>query len=82
METTDVDGHKMDFGVTVLTSLGRGHFDDLAGTAYKTIRTPATRYLQIMNTLDDDVPVLAKGRALHGERQGGPSAGLGGLQDH
>jgi hypothetical protein len=29
----DVDGGKMDLGVTVLASLGSGHFDDLAGTA-------------------------------------------------
>ena len=28
-------------------------------------------------TLDDDVAVLAKGRALHGEGGGSPSAGLG-----
>jgi hypothetical protein len=29
----DVDGSKMDLGVTVFASLGSGHFDDLAGTA-------------------------------------------------
>jgi hypothetical protein len=28
----DVDGDKMDLGVTVLASLGGGHFDDLTGT--------------------------------------------------
>ena len=28
----DVDGDKMNLGVTVLASLGGGHFDDLAGT--------------------------------------------------
>lgn len=27
----DVDGDKMDLGVTVFSSLGGGHFDDLAG---------------------------------------------------
>jgi len=55
----DVDGYKVDFGVTVLTGLRGGHLNDLAGTA-----------------LDDDVPVLAKGRALHRERCRGPSIGL------
>ena len=30
----DVDGSKMDLGVTVFASLGGGHFDDLAGTAF------------------------------------------------
>lgn len=45
----DVNGNKMDLGVSVLASLGGGHVDDLAGTA-----------------LDDDVAVLAKGRALKG----------------
>jgi len=29
----DVNGDKVDLGVTVLASLGGGHFDDLAGTA-------------------------------------------------
>lgn len=29
----DVDGDDVDLGVTVLASLGGGHFDDLAGTA-------------------------------------------------
>jgi hypothetical protein len=29
-----------------------------------------------MRTLDDDVTVLAKSRALHGEGEGGPSTGL------
>jgi hypothetical protein len=30
----DVNGSKMDLGVTVFASLGGGHFDDLAGTAF------------------------------------------------
>ena len=30
----DVDGSKVDLGVTVFASLGGGHFDDLAGTAF------------------------------------------------
>lgn len=29
----DVEGDKVDLGVTVLTGLGGGHVDDLAGTA-------------------------------------------------
>jgi hypothetical protein len=29
-----------------------------------------------MRTLDDDVTILAKSRALHGEGEGGPSTGL------
>jgi hypothetical protein len=29
----NVDGSKMDLGVTVLAGLGSAHFDDLAGTA-------------------------------------------------
>lgn len=28
----DIDGYKMDLGVTVLSSLGGAHVDDLAGT--------------------------------------------------
>ena len=30
----DVNGSKMDLGVTVLARLGSGHFDDLAGAAF------------------------------------------------
>jgi len=30
-----IDGNKVDLGVTVLASLGGGHVDDLAGTAWK-----------------------------------------------
>jgi hypothetical protein len=30
----DVNGSKMDLGVTVFAGLGGGHFDDLAGTAF------------------------------------------------
>ena len=30
----DVDGDKMDLGVTVLAGLGGAHFNDLAGTAF------------------------------------------------
>jgi hypothetical protein len=30
----DVDGSNVDLGVTVFASLGGGHFDDLAGTAF------------------------------------------------
>lgn len=32
LASEDVDGDKMDLGVTVLTSLGGRHVDDLAGT--------------------------------------------------
>jgi hypothetical protein len=35
----DVDGSKMDLGVTVFASLGGGHFDDLAGTAFDDNKT-------------------------------------------
>lgn len=31
LASKDIDGNKMDLGVTVLASLGGGHFDDLAG---------------------------------------------------
>ena len=54
----DVDGDHVDLGVTVLASLGGGHFDNLAGAA-----------------LNDDVPVLPQGRALH--REGGRGTGVG-----
>ena len=33
LASEDVDGNKMDFGVTVLAGLGSRHADDLAGTA-------------------------------------------------
>lgn len=33
LASEDVDGDEMDLGVTVLSSLGGGHVDDLAGTA-------------------------------------------------
>ena len=59
----DVDGHQMDFGVTVFAGLGGAHFNDLAGAA-----------------LDDDMAVLAEGRALHGE--GRRCAGIGGIELH
>lgn len=57
----DVDSDEMDLSVTVLSGLGGGHVNDLAGAA-----------------LDNDVTVLAQGRALHGERQRG--AGVGGVE--
>lgn len=31
LASEDIDGDKMDLGVTVLAGLGGGHFDDLAG---------------------------------------------------
>jgi hypothetical protein len=34
LASEDVNGSKMDLGVTVFASLGRGHFDDLAGAAF------------------------------------------------
>ena len=34
LASEDVDGSKMDLGVTVFASLGGGHFDDLAGTTF------------------------------------------------
>lgn len=33
LASEDIDGDKVDLGVTVLSSLGGGHVDDLAGTA-------------------------------------------------
>ncbi len=75
---THVESHKMDFGVTVLAGLLGGQLDDLSRTTCtrsslrkRTIVVPAC-----LRTLDDYVAVLTKGRALHGERRGGPSAGL------
>jgi hypothetical protein len=32
LSSEDIDGDKMDFGVTVLASLGGGHINDLAWT--------------------------------------------------
>lgn len=32
LSSKDINGHKMDFGVTVLASLGGRHFHNLAGT--------------------------------------------------
>ena len=32
LASEDIDGNQMDLGVTVLSSLGGGHIDDLAGT--------------------------------------------------
>ena len=68
----------MDLGVTVLAGLRGGHLDDLARTTctQPSLRNCMTGVQSDIHTLDDDVPVLTKGRALHGERRGGPSAGL------
>lgn len=66
----------MDLCVTVLASLRGRHLYDLARATCNRVKirvhsTPVGRI-----TLDDDVPVLTKGRALHGERRGGPGVGL------
>ena len=73
-----VNGDKVDLGVAVLAGFRGGHFDDLARAAWMERLRPAEHRSKVENdrTFDDDVPVLAKGRALHGERRGGPSAGL------
>ena len=34
LASKDVDGDKMDFGVTMLPSLGSGHFDNLARAVF------------------------------------------------
>lgn len=65
--------------MTVLARLGGGHVDDLAGTACKIPGLiSAGRWTKgERRALHDDVAVLAKGRALHGEGGGSPSIGLG-----
>ena len=35
LASKDVNGYKVDLGVTVLSRLGGGHFDDLAGAAFR-----------------------------------------------
>ena len=70
----------MDLGVSVLAGLGGGHLHDLAGTAWGTVRCRHRR-LRETRTLHDDVPVLAKGRALHGEGERGPGIGLEASRD-
>ena len=62
--------------MSVLASLGGGHLDNLAGTAYNHFMSLFPPLNLALLTLDDDVPVLAKGRALHGEGLRGPGAGL------
>lgn len=60
----------MHLRVSVLAGLGGGHVDDLARAACSAIRTSVTNsFLPASEnrTLDNDVPVLTKGRALHGE---------------
>lgn len=76
---THIDANQVDLSVTVLARLGGGHVDDLAGTACKIKKlisggrgTRGERH-----ALHDDVAVLAKGRALHGEGGGSPGIGLG-----
>jgi hypothetical protein len=61
LASEDVDGDKMDLGVTVLASLGGRHVDNLARAI-----------------LNHNEAVLPQGRALH--REGGRSAGIGGLE--
>ena len=64
--------------MAVLAGFRGGHFDDLARTAWMERLRPAEHRSKVENdrTFDDDVPVLAEGRALHGEGGGGPSIGL------
>lgn len=61
LASEDVNGDKVDLGVTVLAGLRGRHVDNLAGAA-----------------LDNNVAVLAEGRALH--REGGRGASVGGLE--
>jgi hypothetical protein len=55
----DIDGDKVNFGMSMLTGLRGRHVHDLAGA-----------------TLDNDVTVFAKGRALHRVGEGGPGTDL------
>ena len=76
-----IDGDQVDLGVTVLAGLGGRHVDDLARAAWGgewvcVVVTRRTRTESETLTLDDDVAVLAKGRALHGEGVRGPGRGL------
>ena len=82
-----IDADQVDLSVTVLTRLGGRHIDDLARTTYKMQQIAAAPYKarqcilghagrSVERTLDDDVTVLAQGRALHGEGGRSPSRGL------
>lgn len=67
---TYINGDEMNLRVSVLAGFGGGHVDDLARAACSTTPTSVMISLfpqPIYRTLDDDVPVLTQGRALHGE---------------
>ena len=67
--------------MTVLARLRGGHIDDLARATWgRRMRfTSCGGKWAGERTLDDDVAVLAKGRALHGEGERGTGAGLFGM---
>ena len=82
-----IDADQVNLSVTVLTRLGGRHVDDLARTTCKMQRIAAAPHRArqcvlghagwgVERTLDDDVTVLAQGRALHGEGGRSPSRGL------
>ena len=69
----NIESNHVDFGVAVLSGLGGGHLNNLAGAVLKmnmvTIFYPDTDD----GYLDHDESSFAKSRALHGEGGGGPS---------
>jgi acetoacetate decarboxylase len=75
MNKTHVGSDKVDLGMAVLSGLRGRHVDDLARTPLGKIISKCGQYMGVVY-LDHDVPALAKGRALHGERERGARARL------
>ena len=63
----------MDFSVAVLSGLGGGHLNNLAGAVLKMCQSLPLKAHLIVNYLDHDESSFAESRALHGEGGGGPS---------
>ena len=64
----------MDFSVAVLSGLGGGHLNNLAGAVLKMCQSLPLKAHLIVNYLDHDESSFAESRALHGE--GGRSSGI------
>ena len=71
----NIESNQVDFGVAVLSGLGGGHLNNLAGAALKmNISVVVTIFYSDTDDgyLDHDESSFAKSRALHGEGGRGP----------
>ena len=76
----NIESNQVDFGVAVLSGLGGGHLNNLAGAALKMNKSVVVTIFYSDTDdgyLDHDESSFAKSRTLHGEGGRGSSIGTG-----